>query len=105
MKFQQYRTIESLQEYVLIAQDKQHIERYARHERSQWILAEAIGPSATLSLASIGATLHLIDVYEQVALLDEPETKLPRDVPPHSDDAGELWRSRVATLSKYSNPI
>jgi len=82
MKFQHYRKIESLQEYLLIAQDEQHIERFARHERQEWILTEAGGPAAVVSLASIAATLRLQDVYELVAFPAESEPGLPRDMPP-----------------------
>ncbi len=34
VKFQNYRTIGSLKEYILIAQNKHHIERYTRHEEN-----------------------------------------------------------------------
>lgn len=81
LKFQNYRTIDTLQEYILIAQDKQHIERYARHEQNQWILAEAIGPEATLPIVTLSAVLPLADVYEQVELPRNTTPSLPRDVP------------------------
>jgi len=81
MKFQNYRSIASLQEYILIAQDTQHIERYTRHEHNQWLLVEAFGPEATLHIASISAALRLADVYEQVELPTTPESPLSRDIP------------------------
>ena len=79
LKFQSYRTIASLQEYILIAQDRRHIERYARHEGNQWILTEALGPQASLYIAALAATLDLADVYEQVEMPDTPEPSIPRD--------------------------
>jgi Uma2 family endonuclease len=66
LKFQNYRTIASLQEYLLIAQDTPHIERFARNEMDQWVFADAVGIEATLEIPSIAALLHLRDVYEQV---------------------------------------
>jgi len=36
MKFQHYHTMPSLQEYILISQDKYHIERFVRHENKEW---------------------------------------------------------------------
>ena len=81
MKFQHYRTVESLQEYILIAQDAHHVERYMRHEQHEWILTEVSGLDATLPIASLSATLELADVYEQVDLdMPQPEG-LPRDIP------------------------
>ncbi len=81
LKFQNYRTIASLQDYILIAQDKPHIERYARHKRSQWLLVEAIELEASLPIDSLSATLQLADVYEQVELPPHPDSSLPRDMP------------------------
>jgi Uma2 family endonuclease len=82
MKFQHYHAIASLQEYVLIAQDEQHIERYTRLEPNQWILLEATGPDAALPISSISATLAVAGVYEQVDLPPSREPLLPRDIPP-----------------------
>ncbi len=49
-KFQHYRALESLREYVLIAQDSPRIERYIRQADNQWLLADAIGLEATIAL-------------------------------------------------------
>jgi Uma2 family endonuclease len=81
MKFQHYRTIESLQEYILVAQDTPHIECYTRQREGQWLLVEAVGAAATLPLTSISAVLALADAYEQVDLPANPDTSLPRDIP------------------------
>jgi Uma2 family endonuclease len=39
-KFEQYRTIESFTEYVLIAQDKLHVEHFVRQPDRRWLLEE-----------------------------------------------------------------
>lgn len=65
-KFQHYRELESLREYVLIAQDSPHIERFTRQENGLWLFGEAHGRDAVLDLAAIGCTLVLADIYEQV---------------------------------------
>ncbi len=65
-KFQQYRELESLQEYLLIAQDNPRIERYLRQADGTWLLADAEGLDASLELPSIGCTLKLADVYQKV---------------------------------------
>jgi Uma2 family endonuclease len=65
-KFLHYRTIESLREYVLIAQDSYRIERFLRQPDNQWLLVDLVGKDAILELPSIGCTLALADVYEKV---------------------------------------
>lgn len=81
MKFQHYRTIETLHEYILVAQDEYHLERFTRQEHNEWVLSEAIGLEASLGITSIQATLRLQDVYEQVPLVTEKLLILPLDQP------------------------
>ncbi len=69
MKFQHYRTIETLREYILVAQNAYHIERFTRQANNEWVLSEAIGMDASLPIVSIEATLSLYDVYEQVVVV------------------------------------
>lgn len=79
MKFQHYRTIVSLQEYVLIAQDEHRIEHYSRQAGGLWVLHEALGLAAMLELGSINCTLSLADVYEKVDVA-EGAGAWPREV-------------------------
>lgn len=65
-KFQSYRTLVSLREYVLISQDKPLIERYARQDSGEWLLTTAVGLEASIAFESIGCTLSLAEVYEQI---------------------------------------
>ena len=74
MKFQNYRTIETLQDYILIAQDQYHVEHYSRQNSGQWLLQEAIGRESALTIRSIESTLTLGDVYEKVAITPEHPT-------------------------------
>jgi len=67
-KFEQYRTIESFVEYVLIAQDKVHVEHIVRQADGRWLLAETNRLDDRIELESIGAQLALADVYEKVDL-------------------------------------
>jgi Uma2 family endonuclease len=76
-KFRLYRTLESLQEYLLVAQDEARIERFLRQPDGQWLFAEAVGLDAALELASIGCTLALADVYEKVTFAVEPSPDEP----------------------------
>ncbi|HEY2881152.1 MAG TPA: Uma2 family endonuclease [Pirellulales bacterium] len=65
-KFGHYRKIESLQQYVLIEQNRQHFEVYTRQPDDNWLLSEFEGAEATASLSAIDCRLKLVEVYEKV---------------------------------------
>jgi len=65
-KFEHYRRIDSLQEYLLIAQDHPQIERFSRQEDRHWLLDEASGLDAVLHLPTIDCKLKLADIYAKV---------------------------------------
>jgi Uma2 family endonuclease len=67
VKFQRYRELVSLQEYILIAQDRPHIERFVRQENGLWQFSEAYGLQASITLTSIACQLALADVYEPIS--------------------------------------
>lgn len=64
-KFQAYRSIDSLQEYVLVSQDKPLIEVFTRHENI-WHLNEAKGLESQIRLQTLNYNLPLADVYAKV---------------------------------------
>jgi Uma2 family endonuclease len=68
LKFENYRTIETLHDYLLIAQDHSHIEHYVRQANDQWLLTKATQLEEAIYLASLESTLRLEDVYEKVEL-------------------------------------
>ena len=68
-KFEQYRKLESLMEYVLIAQDKYHVEHYVRQPDNTWLLSETDDLQDTIHLPSINCGLALADVYEKVEIV------------------------------------
>lgn len=70
-KFEQYRQRESLQEYVLLSQDRPHAERYARQSNGEWLWTERNGLEAALTLPSIGCELALSEVYRKVTFPSE----------------------------------
>ncbi|MCB0063891.1 MAG: Uma2 family endonuclease [Caldilineaceae bacterium] len=67
-KFQNYRTIDSLQEYIMIAQDSHRVEHYVRQSNGQWLFSEATSLEATIHLPSIDCELPLRDVYDKVEI-------------------------------------
>jgi len=72
-KFGHYRTLESLQEYVLVAQDRVQVERFTRQPGEQWLLTAANRLEDTIALESVGCQLHLADIYEGVDWNANPE--------------------------------
>jgi Uma2 family endonuclease len=65
-KFTRYRQIDTLQEYLLVAQDQPHIEHYVRQDDGSWRLTDTDGLDATITLPSIEAELPLHEVYLDV---------------------------------------
>ena len=67
-KFEHYRKIKSLAEYLVTAQNKYHVERYARQPDDQWLLSETDDPIKTIRLSSIECDLALADIYDKVEI-------------------------------------
>ena len=65
-KFDHYRTIESLKEYVLVWQDKKRVARYTKQADESWILRDFIGEEAEIELVSIECALTMDDIYDKV---------------------------------------
>lgn len=64
-KSEHYRQIESLSEYLLVAQDRIHVDLYTRQPNGTWSLKDASRPKETLELHSIDCVLSLTDLYEK----------------------------------------
>jgi Uma2 family endonuclease len=71
-KFAAYRTIPSLQEYVLIDQYRLHVEQYCKTETGKWLFSETEG-DATLQLAALAFQISLSDLYDKVDFSAEAE--------------------------------
>ncbi len=65
-KFQHYRSIESLQEYVLVSQDEARIEKYVKQGDGFWILSEAVGLESEIEFSSIECGIALSEVYDKI---------------------------------------
>jgi len=63
-----YRRLDSLLEYVLVSQDKVHLEHFVRQHDNQWLLSEAGDLKAVIDLISISCKLALADIYDKVQL-------------------------------------
>jgi Uma2 family endonuclease len=61
-----YHRLDSLREYVLLAQEAPRAEVYRREPDGTWGCQIVLGLDGTLELASIGCTLPMAEVYERV---------------------------------------
>lgn len=65
-KFLHYRSIPTLQDYLLIDSESIHIEHYQRQNGNQWLLQEYRDAAGRLHLKSIEKTLLVSNIYQQV---------------------------------------
>lgn len=66
-KWEQYKRIETFTDYVLIDQESISVEHFARHENG-WNYRLFIRRSDVLTIDSIGISLPLSEIYEELAL-------------------------------------
>ena len=65
-KFRNYQQIESLVEYLLVAQDEPVCERYIRQEGGSWGVVSFVGLEASLVLTSVQAEIAMADIFAGV---------------------------------------
>ena len=70
-KFGHYRQISSVNEYLLVAQDRQLVEQYVRQADNAWVLTIFDQSNSILKFASISAQVALDEIYRGV---DFPKT-------------------------------
>jgi Uma2 family endonuclease len=72
-KFDEYRSIASLQEYVIISQKKMQLLRYVRQEEDHWDLRIFKDQAGTFRLESVKVAIPLKEIYEGVEFpVDKP---------------------------------
>ena len=70
-KFAAYRTMKSVQEYVLIDQYRPQVEHYAKQSADQWLLTTYQGLDANFRLESVDVDIALAELYEAVEFADQ----------------------------------
>jgi Uma2 family endonuclease len=65
-KFERYKTIESLTDYVLVSQDRPRLEHFSRQPDGDWSRAELTGTDSALVLNPINCRVTLADVYDRI---------------------------------------
>jgi Uma2 family endonuclease len=75
-KFAHYRRLDSLQEYLLVAQDKVRVERYVRRGE-EWVFTELSALDDVLRIDAIECDVRLSDIYERVKLPGGEQATVP----------------------------
>lgn len=71
-KSQQYRKLESLQEYALASQTEPRVEVFRRQPGGLWLLTEFAGLEAACRFESVGASVPLSAIYDKIVFSGEP---------------------------------
>lgn len=66
-KFEHYQSIDSLKEYVLVAQDRVHVDRFTRQPDGGWLLTAVGSKGASIELPTLGGSIPLEEIYVGVA--------------------------------------
>jgi len=65
-KFREYKTLPSFMEYVIIEQTLYQAETFFREEPDLWRNTIVTDPAGTLPLHSIGCSIQMADIYENI---------------------------------------
>lgn len=71
-KFEHYRAIETLTDYLLVSQDRYQIERFSREAGGRWIYSAEAGSDRSMQIESIDCVLALREVFAKVDGVSEP---------------------------------
>jgi Uma2 family endonuclease len=67
-KFQHYRTLPSLIDYLMVSQDEPRVEHWTRQSENLGLLADIAGLGQVIQLASIDCILPLAEIYDNIEL-------------------------------------
>jgi Uma2 family endonuclease len=65
-KFEWYRRIPSLREYLLVSQREPHIDQYIRQASGEWLLRDYSGLEGRVALPSLGIEVALSEIFANV---------------------------------------
>ena len=71
-KFEHYRQIPSLREFLLVSQKEPRVEHYVRCSDGEWSLRDVVGLDVVLNVASLEVALPLAEVYANVKFAPSP---------------------------------
>jgi Uma2 family endonuclease len=70
-KFEEYRRLPSLTDYIVNAQDRVHVEHNTRQGGNSWLMRETSNLDAVIQLASVECSLHVTEAYDRVEFESE----------------------------------
>jgi Uma2 family endonuclease len=65
-KWPLYQQLPSLTDYLIVSQNRRHVQHYARQTANMWLYSVHTAPEAEIVLSSINCTLTLGQIYERV---------------------------------------
>jgi len=65
-KFEHYRTLDSLREYLLVSQSRPQVDHFMREDGGPWLLSAANDLAAAIVLPSIQCQLAMAEIYDKV---------------------------------------
>jgi Uma2 family endonuclease len=71
-KFEHYRKIPTLREYLLVSQKGPRIEQFIRQSDEHWLMIEAAGLEKSLALPSLQITVSLAEIFLKVEFVAGP---------------------------------
>jgi Uma2 family endonuclease len=69
-KFEFYRTIGSFQEYLIVHQDRHHVEHFSKQDDGSWVLREHVGKDGAFAITRLGVQIALAELYASALDLD-----------------------------------
>jgi Uma2 family endonuclease len=74
-KFERYRSVPTLSEYLLVAQDRVHVELYTRQPDGGWVLREWSDAAEEIDLVSLRCRLKIAGVYAKVNFSEQAQPR------------------------------
>ncbi len=65
-KFFAFQTLESVEEYVLVSQDKHVVEKFTKQSDGSWKYLATIGIDSKVTFESVGESLNLSEIYDLI---------------------------------------
>ena len=78
-KWARYRRLDSLEEYLLVSQDKPQVEQYIRQEDGTWKFLSVEGREAGNAVIVLGVTLSLAEIYDRITFEEAADSRATND--------------------------
>jgi Uma2 family endonuclease len=86
VKFTAYRSIPTLQEYLLVDQSQPRVEHYRRQGNVEWVFRDYHSQYDMVALPSLNVTFSLSDIYSGIELELVPNITQPLHDPAPADE-------------------